>query len=214
MANWCWNSLILTTETPQQFEQVIQGIAGDSKQPFDFDRLIPEPKELLEVESPNIKNPDEMRRRYGHSCWYEWRVAKWGTRGNAGDCDLTIESPTCLRITFTTAWNPPMPIIEFLSQKFLFLHIEYSYEGDEGYWGKVWFDKGELLENQEGDIDCEYRIENWGDCSPDCESCGVCDCECGCDSRTTQTICALCNNNEHENKNNLPEFSKQKIGVA
>lgn len=214
MPNWCWNTLTLTTDNPKQFERLVQGIAGDSTQPFDFNRLIPEPKELLEVESPNNKNPDEMIRKYGYSCWYEWRCANWGTKWNAKDPEFSIESPTSLRITFLTAYCPPLPILETLSAKFSFTHIEYSYEGDEGYWGKMSFEEGELVESEEGDMDCEYRIKEWGECFPDCEECGICDCECGCDDRTTQTICHSCNNNEHQNKNNLPEFTKTKIGVA
>lgn len=51
---------------------------------------------------------------YGHVTWYTWRVDNWNTKWNAynfTECeDKTIE--------FTTAWEPPIPVIQELSKKF------------------------------------------------------------------------------------------------
>lgn len=213
MPDWSFNHLFIKVDTPQQLRSVIQSIAGDSKQEIDFNRVIPEPPELLTVESPNHKNPDEMIKKYGHPDWYMWRNAYWGTKWNARNSGFEIESPTSISAHFDTPYSPPLPVIQKLIEKLSFAYIEFSYEAESNRWGKLTFDNGELIEDIEGEVDCAYRIKNWGDCFPDCESCGTCDCECGCDSRTTQTVCDSCNNNEHENKNNLPEFSIQKNGV-
>ena len=214
MPDWSHNNLYISVDTPQKLRSVIQSIAGDSKQEIDFNRVIPEPQELLTVESPNYTNPDEMIKKYGHPDWYMWRSANWGTKWNARHSEIEIQSSTAISARFDTAYSPPLPVIYKLGEKLSFAFIEFDYESAGEWWGKLTFENGQVTEDQEGEIDCAYRIKNWGDCFADCEQCGVCDCECGCDTRSPQTICFSCNEGEHQNKNNLPEFSIEKNGVT
>ena len=208
MPNWCSNYLQIETKTPKQFTKLIQGITNDSEQPFDFNRIIPTPEELRNTSAPNKENPQEMIKKYGYSDWYDFRCARWGTKWNARDVELTLESPTSLSISFNTAWSPPLPIIEKIAKKYPFAEITLSYyEEGMGFAGEVSYYKGNLLYEQEQETNCEWRIKKWGGCG--CEDCGECDCECGCEQFTGQTICSNCNENDHENNNNLPQFTNK-----
>jgi len=204
--NYCYNSLTITTKTPKQFAKLIQGITNDSEQPFDFNRIIPMPQELLDSPSPNNVNPNELIQKYGFPSWYEWRCAKWGTKWNASDVVMNLETPTEVHISFSTAWSPPIPVIETLAKKYPFADVTLSYE-EEGmsFHGEIGFSEGKFLFQNEGEIDCEWRWEHYGECN--CETdCGICDCECGCSQNTKQTICSSCNENDHQNNNDLPQY--------
>ena len=197
MPNWCYNNLYITVENNKQLEKVIQGITNNSEQPFDFNRVIPMPEELEGTNAPNKLNPEELIAKCGYPDWYEWRVDNWGTKWNASESELTI-TKNHIEIRFQTAWSPPNPVIEKIGSKFPFAFITLDWEEESGYYGKLQIENGVVITNYDGEMDCAYRITNWGDCHPDCENCGECDCEvCDCPNRALQTICESCNSGEH-----------------
>jgi hypothetical protein len=198
MPNWCYNNLYITSEDNKQLEKVIQGITNNSEQLFDFNRIIEMPEELQNTKSPNNVNPDEMKAKYGFSDWYDWRSRNWGTKWNAKDVELNLDTPQQIHIRFSTAWSPPMPVITKIAEMFPFTYITLDWEEESGFYGKTEYEKGIRVSDIEGEIDCVYRWENWGDCIPDCEDCGECDCEvCNCSNRTQQTLCNDCNEGKH-----------------
>ena len=204
MPNWCSNDLTIITKTPKQFTKLIQGITNNNDQPFDFNRIIPVPEELSNTNSPNKENAQEMKDKYGYEDWYNFRCAKWGTKWNACDVEMRLESPTEVSISFNTAWSPPIPIIEAIAQKYPFADITFSYyEEGMGFAGEFVYSKGQLVSELEEETDCAWRIKKWGECY--CEDCGNCDCECGCEQPTSQTICDNCNQGTHENNNDNNE---------
>lgn len=208
MPNWCANDLTITTKTPKQFVKLIQGITNNNDQPLDFNRVIPVPQELMDSSAPNKTNPQEMINKYGFADWYDFRVAKWGTKWNASDVEMSLVSPTEVTFSFNTAWSPPIPIIEAIARKYPFAEITLSYyEEGMGFAGEVGYHKGIQLYETEEETNCEWRIKKWGECH--CEECGNCDCECGCEQLTGQTICSDCNENDHQNNNNLPEYTNK-----
>lgn len=197
MPNWCYNYLQINVENNKQLEQVIQGITNNSEQQFDFNRIITMPEELESTKAPNKENPADLIAKYGFSDWYEWRVFNWGTKWNASEVEMTLE-PTAIQIRFHTAWSPPTPVIKKIAEKFPFASITLNWEEESGYYGESGYTNGEMDYESDGEIDCAYRIKNWGDCHPDCENCGECDCElCDCPNRALQTICESCNEGTH-----------------
>ncbi len=208
MPNWTNNYLTITTQNTKQFTKLIQGIVGDSQQPLDFNRIIPMPKELEDSESPNNKNPDELTKKYGFPSWYEWRNANWGTKWNARDVELTLESETCVVFRFSTAWSPPISVFNKMAELYPFAEINYKYETEDGFVGEGEYSNGNLQFSDETEMTCEWRWENYGECQ--CETdCGICDCECGCEHNTKQTICSDCNENDHQNNNDLPQYKER-----
>ena len=51
---------------------------------------------------------------YYNDRWYEWRLANWGTKQNAFDSEKIDDTA----ILFSTAWSPPLAVIEKLAEKF------------------------------------------------------------------------------------------------
>lgn len=55
---------------------------------------------------------------HGHRSWYNWRMEHWGTKWELYDFnDVALEPGTC-DIQFSSAWNPPIPIIKALSEQY------------------------------------------------------------------------------------------------
>ena len=135
MPNHCQNKLtlqdggdILNVLNPYLTE------ATDNFYRFDFQKIIPMDKKLLEGEE-----------------WYDWRVENWGTKWDGYDGRISDDGSV---FTFDTAWAPPLPIIkklaEITGEKFTLEYIELGM-----------FFCGRYKAGQEGDYDEFYdNIEN------------------------------------------------------
>jgi hypothetical protein len=81
-------------------------IIGCQEYDFDFNKIIPEPKE-------------------DDGDWYGWRVENWGTKWTGYEGRFNEDQTT---FSFSTAWNPPLPIIkklaEITGQTFILGYIE------------------------------------------------------------------------------------------
>lgn len=65
----------------------------------------------------------------GYAFWFDWCIAKWGTKWNAYDAE---DRGDCVR--FATAWSPPTPFIKALAKRFQDERIEFSWaDEDSGY---------------------------------------------------------------------------------
>ena len=65
--------------------------------------------------------------KFGHSSWYDWCIANWGTKWNAysfGEC----ESNT---LSFCTAWSCAMPVMKKLSEMFPDVHFNYAWADED-----------------------------------------------------------------------------------
>jgi len=58
--------------------------------------------------------------KYGVNGWHEWALQYWGTKWNPYPDNVSMEreSDTKLRVTLTTAWNLPVPILTHIMQKY------------------------------------------------------------------------------------------------
>lgn len=107
MPNHCDNEVFIRFPSAGGAKAFCEFMRGEES-PFDFNSLIPEPKELLEA----TDDPVEKARRveeYGHHGWYEWRLAHWGTKWEAYECDMDDADIEYGELTyrFQTAWGPP-----------------------------------------------------------------------------------------------------------
>jgi hypothetical protein len=100
MPNWTTNKLKITRNpydmerksTFSDIAEFVKGVDGC----FDFNKVIPKP---------------------GDVDWYSWCMAKWGTKWNAHQARVT-EYESSLVYEFLTAWSPPLPVIQALSDIF------------------------------------------------------------------------------------------------
>lgn len=68
----------------------------------------------------------------GYPSWYQWRIAKWGTKWNSGNLDICNYDSEELEFTFTTAWNTPSGIWDAIATAFPNLWFTV-YGFDEGW---------------------------------------------------------------------------------
>lgn len=65
--------------------------------------------------------------KYGHTTWYDWCVANWGTKWNAMDSFFIDENT----IEFDTAWDCSLPIIKKISEMYPEIQIEYWWADED-----------------------------------------------------------------------------------
>jgi len=66
--------------------------------------------------------------KYGEMTWYDWCVKNWGTKWNAIFDEDSIQGNTKQNMLFfSTAWEPPIPIMLELACKYPTVHFELEY---------------------------------------------------------------------------------------
>lgn len=148
MPNWCENDLTIKAKTRKRLDDVMAFVHGhyddgddEEVSPFDFNVIIPYPEiyRKMDEEADNFKGRWEDRPKDGfNSGGYEWRVDNWGTKWPASEIwveDLKTDG-SCV-VHFSTAWTPPLPIIDKLAEAFpdISFMLRY-YEGGMGFSGK------------------------------------------------------------------------------
>ena len=130
MPNWCDNRVEIYGDNPDQIKEVKKTLA--SKQTcFDFNNIVPMPKELEGTTSPNPE-PDSfeakrLRKQHGHDNWYDWCCDNWDTKWNSAGATLSKDGDI-LNYEFQTAWGPPIKVIEALREKYPDLSITAFYD--------------------------------------------------------------------------------------
>lgn len=132
-----------------------------------FNRLIPQPTNIFQGDLGN-----EEKEKYGEgNCWYEWRNNNWGTKWDAYENSVDTDyNAGCMRITFWTAWDEPIPYMQKLAElcheNDCCLDWEFANEDFESQMGTAYLDddSGELVIGY-ADCDPELYESVWG-CLP------------------------------------------------
>lgn len=123
----------------------------------DFDKMSDsKKKEFLEIGQKYYNNII----KYGHTNWYDWSIANWGTKWNAYNFDFF--EPAENEIWFQTAWSSPLRVIQKLSNLFPKIEIELTYADEDigSNTGIITFKNGQPISiNQPDDCSKEaYEI--------------------------------------------------------
>ena len=123
------------SEVPDDFEPNME----PEFEQFDFEKIIPMPPNIFRG---NLSS--KQRELSGGLNWYDWCTANWGTKWGAYDFNRLDGNS----VSFDTAWSPPEPVIEKLSEMFPDVHITHEYF-DEGwnFWGVDEYFAGEKTED-------------------------------------------------------------------
>jgi hypothetical protein len=140
MPNWCFNRL--TVDTTSEGGKLLAKAFKPKHKREDgsldaspFQDLLPCPKELLETQATFSKEPTNQqirnKEKYGHTDWYSWNVANWGTKWDARVEDFDDSDPNQIYVYFETAWSPPVEFMKwFVSQHpDAYFRNEYDEEG-------------------------------------------------------------------------------------
>ena len=61
--------------------------------------------------------------------WYEWRLDNWGTKWDIYETHCTRIDANTLQLNFLTAWSPPIPIFDKLTDMGYKINARYLDEG-------------------------------------------------------------------------------------
>lgn len=100
---------------------------------------------------PPSENYDDYITSGGGSVqnWYHWNIDSWGTKWDAQDVHVDLDSAYA---SFTTAWSPPMPVFEAIIKQFPELSFTFSYEEEQGWGGELHAKDGVITYRTEWDI--------------------------------------------------------------
>ena len=129
MPNWCNNYLELTHDDPEMITRARKAFA-DGKLLNEF---CPVPEDLHIVAGRVGDDEDQKQKdlvaqeevnvaKHGYANWYDYCVNEWGTKWDVGGDDhnpASDDDPNHTRMSFDSAWAPPVPAMEkFMDQGF------------------------------------------------------------------------------------------------
>ena len=129
MPNWCNNRVEIYGES-DQIKEVKKTLEGEETC-FDFNNIVPMPKELEGTTSPTPE-PDSfeakrLRKQHGYDNWYDWCCDNWDTKWNTASASLD-EDEGSLNYEFDTAWGPPIKVIEAIREQYPDLSVTAFYD--------------------------------------------------------------------------------------
>ena len=148
MPNWCANSLKIIATTPEseaKLAEIVQELAraaaaDDGAAIFNLIKPIPQ---ALQIVSGWSGDAEEQAAReesyrvnldtYGYQNWYDYCVAEWGTKWDAGNTTYDLDGNQ-VTIYFDTAWSPPISIYYALENMGFKVEATYVEQG-MGYIG-------------------------------------------------------------------------------
>jgi hypothetical protein len=89
-----------------------KGEGVDEQNIFDFNNIIPMPKY---ISTDEISYKDDFLKKFS---WFDWRVENWDTKWNSYYGMVLTDNDDEIAIAFTTAWYPPMNVINKLFSVF------------------------------------------------------------------------------------------------
>ena len=155
MPNWCVNILTLRHKDSAMIERAARAFESGTL----LHEFIPVPDKLIETVAGSYgheydRELQECRQQlnlkhFGYKDWYDFCVAKWGTKWDVGGSDGQTVSHTdnLLECSFSSAWEPPVTAYATMQQM--------GFEITAFYWEPGLSFAG--LFNDEGDH--RYQIE-------------------------------------------------------
>jgi hypothetical protein len=143
MPNWCSNHITVRGTNSAEIKRL-----ADAFDNGEFcGTVVPMPEEL-NITSGFLGSGDEQKEleaksaanleKHGFANWYDFNVAKWGTKweiGGNGDEAERDEDGLGFSAPFESAWSPPIAVCEALVEQG-FEVVLYYYEPGMGYCGK------------------------------------------------------------------------------
>lgn len=124
MPNWCNNYVVIRHDDRSK----MTALAEAAKKGNFCKHVIPVPK-ALEIVAGRVGadgEPEQValeaaeasnRETYGFDNWYDFCVARWGTKWDVDPYDpndITIDEQNYIKFGFDSAWSPPMGVYEQL----------------------------------------------------------------------------------------------------
>jgi len=154
MPNWCENEVTFSGPPSIMKKFMLDSGLPDT---FSFDRIRPMPKELRNIAKfwqdgqtkYGLVKPesnwemereltqeelDNLRALHGHTYWYSWACANWGTKWDVSDLDIMhvdTEDPHgyhSVEMRFDTAWGPPEELVDYIRAQYPDLNVNWFFK--------------------------------------------------------------------------------------
>jgi len=169
MPNWCENNLSVygKTEDMNKFIEVISKGHGEYEL---LERLYPTPEELDIGDVSMVPDGRQIanQEKYGYKSWYDWRIAKWGTKWPESSLDVGQElthypsGESVIAFNFETAWAPPIEAFDKISIDFPnLIFCLYHEEPGMGFCGRNVWAKGECVESDSAELVSRWFDESY-----------------------------------------------------
>lgn len=116
MPNWVYNHLSIKSPDNQARTDLREKMKNGERV-FSFEAILPRPAE----EEDN---------------WYNWNSSNWGTKWDASDTVLVDETDDAINYSFSTAWSPPLPVLEAIARQYSDMTFTLTFEEEQG-WGGI-----------------------------------------------------------------------------
>jgi hypothetical protein len=227
MPNWVFNGLTVEG-SPEQVDKLIKQMNtpfvdsikanGDlafsieerkySNPIFSFRNIIAP----TDLDAYHLQPDFSSDKPYSGNDWYSFNNREWGTKWDVAVPDENNYTDTTIQeemngenkvvyYTFDTAWAPPTPAIEKLSEQYPDLLMTLNYREEGGWGGEVEYLKGEMISESEYNNKCEecdYEYED-DEIVDECEDCYTVCPKCGFSYNLCET-----HQEEYNNKSVLP----------
>jgi hypothetical protein len=167
MPNWCDNTISISGNAIS-----IKNLKEFVGRPIDReDEKIEEPIYSLANIMPSTPDATpmlgEMSKSEGVDDWYHNNINSWGTKWDvAGNAYVNInykEGDEFIGYSFDSAWSPPTPTTQRLSEIFPELTIEHKYyESGCDFWGIEIYKAGEMISEEGGELDHSAWVDKLG----------------------------------------------------
>jgi hypothetical protein len=166
MPNWCSNNVTFSHSSKKQIQRLVKAFQGDGL----MQEFYPCPKELKETRAGSyakdapeyerhIQQQEDNKAKYGHTDWYDWQVANWGTKWDVrGQYPIQTDLSPCgqtVTLSFESAWSPPIAFYNHMLS-LGFSVAAYYYESGVSFCGK-WEDGKDDFYDISGDSDWVYK---------------------------------------------------------
>ena len=175
MPNWCYNHLEVTGDEKQLqkfVEKSTTNIERDDE--FSFNGTYSMPKTLRITAGTHLSFIEKIKKYiniklYKHDNWYNWSIANWGTKWDACEPEILHNDIDLFRVSFETAWSPPIAWIDNIMKDFpdLCFTLEYEEPGMcfggrllaqyETLWDDLHWDLDQASECCEGEVNWEHK---------------------------------------------------------
>jgi hypothetical protein len=172
MPNWCENTISISGDADS-----IKKLKEFVGRPLNVDgEEVKEPLYSLANIMPSTPDAEpilgEASKSTGHDDWYHNNINTWGTKWDVfGNVYMNNykEGDEFISYSFDSAWSPPSPTTERLSETFPELTIEHKYsEPGCDFWGIEIYKAGEMISEEGGELDHSAWVDSLG---TDCWNC-------------------------------------------
>lgn len=146
MPNWCNNTVTISHDDRAKMLKLARAIRAGNF----CNSVIPVPKDLTDTvagypgadkEAEHKLQMERNLERYGAKDWYDFCVARWGTKWDVDAYDrseVKVDVNNSITFGFDSAWSPPTGVYEQLVQNGFSVRA-YYYESGMAFCG-VWED--------------------------------------------------------------------------